>query len=287
MTPLAVLPLLSCWTAGVLLATAGRRHAARRLAGADLPFRQVLAAQLAGTALNRLVPAGGGLVGAHLALLRRRAADGPHLAAALVGYAAGGALAHLVLTAAAVGLLAGGLVATTASVGVPAVPWWWLLVGCGALAAVLAAVLLVRPGLTVRARDGAQRTFSLVRSRPGTVLQLAGVQTGTALLAAIGLWAALLATGTALSIVGVLTVYLLASTLAAALPVPGGTGPLEAGLVAGLGLVGVAVVPALAGVVLFRLVTHWLPVPLGFAAGAATLRPRRTGRTPAPGLEPA
>lgn len=287
MTPLALVPLVTSWTAGVLLATAGRRHAARRLAQADLPFRQVLAAQLAGTALNRLVPGGGGLVGAHLALLRRRAPDGPHLAAALVGYAAGGGLAHLVLVLTAGGLLAAGLVTTTTLVALPAVPWRWLAVGCTALVVAASTVLLVRPGLARRVRDGARTTMTLLRDRPGTVLGLAAVQTGTALLAGTGLWAALLATGTALSLLGVLAVYLLASTLAAAVPVPGGTGPLEAGLVAGLGLVGVAVVPAVAGVVLFRLVTHWLPVPLGVVAGAATMRGNRIGGSSRPSSVPA
>lgn len=278
MTPVALLPLLSCWTAGVLVATAGRRLAAQRLAGAQVPFRQVLGAQLAGTALNRIVPAGGGLAAAHLALLRRRATDGPHLAAALIGYAAAGALAQLLLVGTALALLTTGVLTSTAPATLPAVPWTWLLAVAGIASVVLMALMARRPKLLVRARHGAVRAWRVARSRPGTVLQLAGMQVGTALLAGAGLWAALLATGTAVSLVTVLAVYLVTSALAAALPVPGGSGPLEAGLVGGLGLAGVAVVPAVAAVVLFRIVTHWLPAPLGMVAAAAAARGRRRSR---------
>lgn len=276
MTPVVVVPLLSFWAAGVLLATAGRRYAARHFAGVDLPFRQVLGAQLAGTALNRLVPAGGGLVAAHLALLRRRAAAGPHLGAALGGYAAGGACAHVVLTVAALALLATGLaVVPTSAATFPSLPWAWLGLAAGALGLAAAVLLRRRPGLVARTSASVRVAWGLVRTRPGVVLRLATVQAGTALLAAAGLWAALWATGTALPPLTVFAVYLLTSMLAAAVPVPGGTGPLEAGLVGGLGLVGVALVPAAAAVVLFRLVTHWLPVPLGLTVGVLALR-RRT-----------
>lgn len=273
MTPVALVPLLSCWAAGVLLATAGRRYAARRFAGVRLPFRHVLAAQLAGTALNRLLPAGGGLVAAHFALLRRRTTDKPHLAAALGGYAAGGALAHVMLTTAALGLLITGLVAVpTHAVTIPTLPWAWLGLAAGAVGLVIAVALRRRPGFISGLAVSVRAAAGLVRSQPGAVLRLSGVQTGAALFAAAGLWTALWATGTTLPLLTVLAVYLLTSTLAAALPAPGGTGPLEAGLIGALSLVGVAFVPAVAAVVLFRLVTHWLPVPLGLVAGAVALR---------------
>lgn len=275
MSPVALMPLLTCWVAGVLLATAGRRYAARRLAGADLPFRYVLGAQLAGTALNRLVPAGGGLVMAHLALLRRRAADGPHLGAALGGYAAGGAVAHLLLTTASLGMLVTGAVALpTHAPTLPTLPWTWLGLTGAALVLAIAVLLRRHRGFRSRSADRLRAAWNIVRSRPGAVLRLSAFQAGTALLTAAALWTALWATGTTLPLLTVLALYLLASTLAAAVPVPGGAGPVEAGLVAGLSLVGVAFVPAAAAVVLFRLVTHWLPVPLGLLAGAAALRGR-------------
>ncbi|MCU1673002.1 MAG: hypothetical protein JWN77_1115 [Frankiales bacterium] len=275
MNPVALVPLLSCWAAGVLLATAGRRYAARRFAGADLSFRHVLGAQLAGTALNRLVPAGGGLVTAHLALLRRRTTDGPHLGAALGGYAAGGALAHLMLTTASLGLLVTGVVTIpTHAPTLPVLPWAWLGLAVGALGLVAAVLVRRHPGVLSRTADGVRAAWRIVRSRRGAVLRLAAYQVGTALLAAAALSAALWATGTTLPLLTVLALYLLTSTLAAALPAPAGTGPLEAGLITALTLVGVAFVPAAAAVVLFRLVTHWLPVPLGLVVGAAALRRR-------------
>lgn len=282
MTPVELVPLLSCWAGGVLLATAGRRYAAGRFTGVGLPFRQVLAAQFAGTALNRLVPAGGGLVAAHAGLLRRHDAERPRIGAALGGYAAGGVAAYAVLTAAALGLLGTGLVAfPTSPVSVPTPPWLWLGVAVGALGSVVAVVLRRRPGLVARLAVSTRAAAQLVRSQPGAVLRLAGFQVGTALLAAAGFWAALWATGTTLPALTVLAVYLLTSTLAAGVPAPGGTGPLEAGLIGGLALVGVGFVPAAAAVALFRLVTHWLPVPLGLLAGAGALRRRARPRLPA------
>lgn len=284
MSPVALLPLMSFWAAGVVLATAGRRYAARSFAGADLPFRQVLGAQLAGTALNRLVPAGGGLVASHLALLRRRVADGPHLGAALGGYAAGGALAQLLLAVGALAVVATGLVGLpSGGPALPALPWLWVAAGGGVLALALLTLLRCRPGLVGRAGRSIRQVLGLVRRRPGAVVRLAAMQTGTALLAAGGLWAALWATGTAVQLLTVLALYLLTSMVAGALPVPGGTGPMEVGLIGALGLVGVALVPAAAAVVLFRLVTHWLPVPLGLAAAGAfavrgTALSRPTGR---------
>lgn len=283
MTPVALIPLLTCWAAGVLLATAGRRYAARTLAGANLPFRQVLTAQLVGTALNRVVPAGGGLLASHAALLRRRGSDGPHLAGALGGYAAGGALAHLLLAVGALIALATGLVTLPgAGPALPALPGLpWIAAAAAVLAVAVLALLRGRPELMVRAAGFVRQALGLLRSQPAAVLHLAVVQSGTALVAAGGLWAALWATGTSLPLLTVLVVYLLTNTVAGALPVPGGTGPMEAGLIAALGLVGVALVPAAAAVVLFRLVTHWMPVPLGLAAAAALAAGR--GRLPMAG----
>jgi uncharacterized membrane protein YbhN (UPF0104 family) len=48
---------------------------------------------------------------------------------------------------------------------------------------------------------------------------------------------------------------------------------MEATLVALLTVIGTAAAPALSGVLLFRAVTHWAPVPIGVLA-AGTLRKR-------------
>jgi len=64
----------------------------------------------------------------------------------------------------------------------------------------------------------------------------------------------------------VAVVYLTGSALGSIVPTPGGLGAVEAALTAGLRAAGVAGGVAVSGVLLFRLLTFWLPVPAGWAA---------------------
>ena len=59
-------------------------------------------------------------------------------------------------------------------------------------------------------------------------------------------------------------VYLAGSVIAAAAPTPGGLGPLEAALIAGLTGVGIASGVAVSAVLTYRLATYWLPVLPGW-----------------------
>jgi uncharacterized protein (TIRG00374 family) len=61
-------------------------------------------------------------------------------------------------------------------------------------------------------------------------------------------------------------VYLTGSTLGSIIPTPGGIGAVEAALTAGLTASGVPGAVAVSAVLLFRLLTFWLPVPVGWAA---------------------
>lgn len=277
----AVVVLVACWTGGVLLATTGRHWAARYVACCRVSYPQVLKAQLAGTALNRLLPAGGGLVLAHLELLDRPApdeqADGAESrlagrASALLAYAVAGAVTHALL------LVATGALVTVGVVALPPLQppevlrpgWLWAL----ALTVPLLAGALSRllPSLTRRAWECLIAAVAQVRQRPRRVGLLVLPQLAATLLSACALAAALTATGPPVALPRVLLVFVLASSVAGLLPVPGGLGTLDGALVAGLVLAGVGVGPATAAVALFRLVTYWLPIPLGMLAGATTLR---------------
>jgi uncharacterized membrane protein YbhN (UPF0104 family) len=52
--------------------------------------------------------------------------------------------------------------------------------------------------------------------------------------------------------------------VASAAPVPGGLGALEAALVAGLSALGMAVGAAASAVLIYRLLTHWFTIPVGW-----------------------
>jgi uncharacterized protein (TIRG00374 family) len=61
-------------------------------------------------------------------------------------------------------------------------------------------------------------------------------------------------------------VYMTGSALGSIIPTPGGLGAVEAALTAGLTAAGVPGAAAVSAVLLFRLLTFWLPVPLGWIA---------------------
>lgn len=70
--------------------------------------------------------------------------------------------------------------------------------------------------------------------------------------------------GTTLAQVAV--VYLAGAAIGSAAPTPGGLGAVEVALSTGLAAVGMASAAAVSAVLLFRLATFWLPVPIGWLA---------------------
>ena len=67
-------------------------------------------------------------------------------------------------------------------------------------------------------------------------------------------------------IASIAVVYLTGSALGSLIPTPGGLGAVEAALTAGLTAAGLPGAVAVSSVLLFRLLTFWLPVPFGWAA---------------------
>jgi uncharacterized membrane protein YbhN (UPF0104 family) len=82
----------------------------------------------------------------------------------------------------------------------------------------------------------------------------------------LSFYAALNAFGSDISIATAAFVYLAGATIGQAAPTPGGIGAVEAALVAGLTAAGVPSGTALSAVLLYRVVTFWLPVLPGWYA---------------------
>ena len=61
-------------------------------------------------------------------------------------------------------------------------------------------------------------------------------------------------------------VYLTASAVGSLVPTPGGLGAIEALMSAGLTAAGMHGAAAVSAVLLYRLLTFWLPVPIGWLA---------------------
>ena len=88
--------------------------------------------------------------------------------------------------------------------------------------------------------------------------------TGTTLGAALALWASVEAFGGGASFVTCTVVTMVGGTLASAAPTPGGVGAVEAALIGGLAAFGVPGAISVPSVLLYRVLTCWLPVFVGW-----------------------
>ena len=86
----------------------------------------------------------------------------------------------------------------------------------------------------------------------------------TTLGGALALWACIEAFGGNSSFVTVTVVTMIGGTLASAAPTPGGVGAVEAALIGGLAAFGVPAGIAVPSVLLYRVLTCWLPVFVGW-----------------------
>ncbi len=86
----------------------------------------------------------------------------------------------------------------------------------------------------------------------------------TTLGGALALWACISAFGGDTSFVTVTVVTMIGGTLASAAPTPGGVGAVEAALIGGLAAFGVPAGIAVSSVLLYRVLTCWLPVFVGW-----------------------
>jgi undecaprenyl-diphosphatase len=139
----------------------------------------------------------------------------------------------------------------------------------GVLVALGLAVPASRRFLVARLRGPLRQSFDAVREVAHSPRRLAMLFGGSAFvilanLAALSLSLQALGASVALSTVAV--VYLAGAAIGSAAPTPGGLGALEAALVAGLVAASVDQGAALAAVLVFRLVTFWLPILPGWGA---------------------
>jgi uncharacterized membrane protein YbhN (UPF0104 family) len=135
-----------------------------------------------------------------------------------------------------------------------------------------------RSRAVVNACAGVWKALILLISDPRALLTLLVSSAGTPVLLGGAFAVSLIAVPGGPSVAaagGLFLAYLTGSAVGSSVPLPSGVGAAEAVLVASALAVGVAPIPALQGVLLFRIVTFWLPVPVGVLFGR---RLRRVGR---------
>ena len=228
-----------------------------------LALHRTILAQLAGSFATLVSPPTIGSIAINVRFLQKAGLH-PALAAASVGVAQVMAfVAHILL------LFAFGIAAGTQADHTFNPPQWAVILVVVFVIVVLA--LLAVPAVRRLIAKRVQPTLKEVIPRLVTVVQrplklLEGIG-GILLLnfAFIGvLYACVLAFGGEMNVAVVAVVYLAGATLGQAAPTPGGLGAVEAALSAGLTAGGLDAGTAVSAVLLFRLVTFWLPTIPGY-----------------------
>ena len=257
------------WTgAALILSALTYAAAATSISGfvlERLKFGRTLLAQLAASFITLVTPAAVGGAALNIRYLQRNDVP-PAKATASIGAAQVTAFAlHMLL-----------LVSFAAITGVVQIhslrpPAWVFYVLGGLVVLVLAAMAVPRGRRLLRARlaptlgqvlpmllDLAQNPRKLAEGIGGAFM--------LTVLYVLCLASCVRAVGGALPVISIAVVYLTGSALGSAAPTPGGLGAVEVALSAGLTAAGLGNALALSSVLLFRLLTFWLPVPAGWAA---------------------
>mgnify|MGYP000860074525 FL=1 len=230
-----------------------------------LPVWRTILVQVAGSFVAIAAPAGVGPAALNLQLLRKRGVSAT-LAGATVALVQ---VSQFIVTVAILVMLAIVSGDSGALRDLPSAAVLWAL---GLVAVLVAALLLIPP---VRHWVG-KRTLPLVRQTWPRLIEIVG-QPGRLLLAlggniimtmgyVLAFDACLAAFGQHRSMLDVAVIYLLANATGAAVPTPGGLGAVELALIGGLSGSGLAAAIATSVTVLFRVLTYWARIPIGWLA---------------------
>ena len=230
-----------------------------------LNFFRTLLVQVAGSFITLVTPAAVGGAALNIRYLQRKKIPAA-VAAASVGVAQVVAFVlHIVLI-----VIFAAIAGSSAQEHIQPPRWaWFVLAGLVVLA--LAALAIPAGRRVLRAR--LSPTLGQVLPRLLEVAQQPrklALGIGGALLLSLSyilcLAACVAAFGRSVPLAGIAVVYLTGSAIGSILPTPGGLGGVEAALTAGLTAAGLPGAVAVSAVLLFRLLTFWLPVPFGWAA---------------------
>ena len=251
--------------AWMLLTFFGAALALMAFSPVRLPFWRVTLVQVAAAYIALAAPAGVGPAALNGRMLTKRGVPGP-LAVATVA----------LIQVSAVFVTVTGLVSLTLLSGsketLAGLPSAAILIGVGVSIAVIALALLVprvRRWATAKVLPTLSQTWprlAQVLSRPWRLLL--GIA-GNAILT-IGFLGAFHATlealGQSVALVDLAIVFFLGNTVAALIPTPGGIGAVEIALSTALTGVGINPAVALSAAIIYRFITFWIRIPMGFFA---------------------
>jgi uncharacterized membrane protein YbhN (UPF0104 family)/predicted Ser/Thr protein kinase len=230
-----------------------------------LALGPVVAAQLAGSFTNRVSPAKVGGMATNVRFLQKQDLTLPMAASAVGLDTVTGAVVHTALL-----LVAGVAASRTVNLPVPDAQTTALIVGAVILLSGVVMLLPIGRKLLTRylvpaVKTGVASVASIARTPAKLVTLVSGSMIVT-ISYTVAMLASLAAFDITLPISTAIVVYLAGAAISSAAPTPGGVGATEAALIAGYTAVGVPAATAFAAVLLFRLVTFWLPIVPGWLA---------------------
>ncbi len=229
-----------------------------------LNFIRTMLAQLAGSFVTLVTPAAVGGAALNIRYLQRNKVP-PAVAAASVG------VVQVVAFVLHITLLVVFLAITGARSHSLRPPTWAYFVIAGLVVAALGVAAVPRGRRLLRARLAPALGQVLPRllevlQQPRKLAEGIGGALMLTICYILCLDACVRAFGGAIPLTSAAVVYLTGSALGSVVPTPGGLGAVEAALSAGLTATGLPAATAVSAVLLFRLLTFWLPVPAGWLA---------------------
>lgn len=249
--------------------------ALRGAAGQRLPLLPATMAQFTAAAANRVTGGGLGTVAVNARYLSGRGTPATRAVAAAGVLQVGGAIADLFLFAVVIPI------AMATGGGFLLSEFVSQFSGLDGPAPIVAGLAGVIAGVTVwllrdRLRDPIAACAEIVR-RPADLLVMLVSSAATTLVMGLAFALSMLAIPGAAApgqIGTLIAIYMIGAAAGGVIPGPGGLGSTEAALVGLLSVSGVGTTSALSGVLIFRAITHWAPVPIGLLS-AGTLRKRQ------------
>ena len=240
-----------------------------------LPVRPTFVAQLASSFTNRVTLAKVGGLATNVRYLQLQGVPTATAVSAIGLNTLAGVMIHVPATV-ALALLAGRDVTAFSLPSATSVAW--VVAGFVVVSVAVMVVPAGRKLLTTSllpALRAAVSSVGEVAHRPLKLTQLFGGSFTVTGMYVVAMAVSLEAFGSELSLVTAAFVYLAGSAVASVAPTPGGVGATEAALAAGYSAVGVPPEIAISAVLLFRLLTFWLPILPGWVAFSWM---QRTGR---------
>jgi uncharacterized membrane protein YbhN (UPF0104 family) len=224
-----------------------------------LSYPRTVAVEVAGMFVNRLLPAGIGAIGVNYAYLRKNRHTASQAAGVVALNNGLGILGHLIV------------LVVLSLLYQPSLPTLHtqhskISLAAGITLIIVAALVIAFVLYGERLHRGLSDFYSQLlsyRERPLSLLAALLCSISLTLCNLLCLWLCVLSVGASIPFIAVLLVFTFGIALGTATPTPGGLGGVEAGLVAGLVAYQVPGSAALAAILLFRLITYWVPLLAG------------------------